>query len=142
MDIGVFIFPTEYSMRIDELARELEARRLESLFVPEHTHIPTSRRSPFAAGELPQEDKHTPDPFVALAYAAAVTTRLKIGTGICLIIERDTITTAKSVASLDLLSGGRFQFGIGAGWNAEEMEHHGTVFKTRFKKLREQIRAV
>jgi len=143
MDIGVFIFPTEYSMRIDELARELEARRFESLFVPEHTHIPTSRRSPFATGgELPEEYKHTHDPFVSLAYAAAVTTRLKIGTGICLIIERDTITTAKSVASLDLMSGGRFQFGIGAGWNAEEMEHHGTVFKTRFKKLREQIRAV
>src|SRR5437870_3784316 len=143
MDIGFFIFATEYSMRLDELARELEARRFESLFVPEHTHIPTSRRSPFATGgELPEEYKHTHDPFVSLAYAAAVTTRLKIGTGICLIIERDTITTAKSVASLDLMSGGRFQFGIGAGWNAEEMEHHGTVFKTRFKKLREQIRAV
>ncbi len=99
MNIGVFIFATEYAIRIDELARELEARRFESLWVPEHTHIPTSR-------------------------------------------ERDTITTAKSVASLDLLSGGRFQFGIGAGWNAEEMEHHGTDFKTRFKKLPEQIRAL
>jgi len=143
MHIGVCIFPTDRSIRPDDLARELEARKFESLFVPEHTHIPTSRRSPFAGGaELPEEYKHTHDPFVSLAYAAAVTTRLKIGTGICLIIERDTITTAKSVASLDLMSGGRFQFGIGAGWNAEEMEHHGTVFKTRFKKLREQIRAV
>src|SRR5437867_12469228 len=143
MDIGVFIFATEYSMRLDELARELEARRFESLFVPEHTHIPTSRRSPFATGgELPEEYKHTHDPFVSLAYAAAVTTRLKIGTGICLIIERDTITTAKEVASLDLLSGGRFEFGIGAGWNAEEMEDHGTVYKTRFKRLGEQVRAM
>jgi len=143
MNIGVFIFPTEYAIRIDELARELEARRFESLWVPEHTHIPTSRRSPFGTGgELPEEYKHTHDPFVSLMYAAAVTKNLKVGTGICLIIERDTITTAKSVASLDLLSGGRFQLGIGAGWNAEEMEHHGTDFKTRFKKLPEQIRAL
>src|SRR5437867_12896601 len=115
MDIGVFIFATEYSMRLDELARELEARRSESLFVPEHTHIPTSRRSPVApGGELPEEYKHTHDPSVTLAYAAAVTTRLKIGTGICLIIERDPITTPQSVARLDLVSGGRLQFGIGA----------------------------
>ncbi len=143
MNIGVFIFATEYAIRIDELARELEARRFESLWVPEHTHIPTSRRSPFGTGgELPEEYKHTHDPFVSLMYAAAVTKNLKVGTGICLIIERDTITTAKSVASLDLLSGGRFQLGIGAGWNAEEMEHHGTDFKTRFKKLPEQIRAL
>jgi probable F420-dependent oxidoreductase len=143
MDTGVFIFPTEYSIRIDELARELEARGFESLWSPEHTHIPTSRRSPFGAGgELPEEYKHTYDPFVSLMLAAAVTKRLKVGTGICLIIERDTITAAKAVASVDHLSGGRFLFGIGAGWNAEEMEHHGTVFKTRFKKLREQIQAV
>ena len=142
MNIGVFIFATEYAIRIDELARELEARRFESLWVPEHTHIPTSRRSPFASGELPEEYKHTHDPFVSLMFAAAVTKNLKVGTGICLIIERDTITTAKSVASLDLLSGGRFQLGIGAGWNAEEMEHHGTDPKTRFKKLPEQIRAL
>jgi probable F420-dependent oxidoreductase len=142
MDTGVCIFATEYAIRIDELAREAEARGFESLWIPEHTHIPTSRRSPFAGGELPEEYKHTHDPFVALAFAAAATKRLKVGTGICLIIERDTITTAKSVASLDVLSGGRFLFGIGAGWNAEEMEHHGTVFKTRFKRLREQIQAV
>ena len=143
METGVFIFPTEYSIRIDELARELETRGFESLWSPEHTHIPTSRRSPFGAGgELPEEYKHTYDPFVSLMLAAAVTKRLKVGTGICLIIERDTITTAKSVASVDRLSDGRFLVGIGAGWNAEEMEHHGTVFKTRFKKLREQIQAV
>jgi probable F420-dependent oxidoreductase len=142
MDIGLCIFSTEYAIRIDELAREAENRGFESLFVPEHTHIPTSRRSPFAGGELPEEYKHTHDPFVSLAYAAAVTRRLKIGTGICLVIERDTITTAKSVASLDLLSNGRFLFGIGGGWNAEEMENHGTDFKTRFPRLREQILAM
>lgn len=143
MHIGICIFPTEYAIRIDELAREMEQRGFESLFVPEHTHIPTSRRSPFAGGQpLPREYAHTLDPFVGLTAAAAATTRLRIGTGICLIIERDTITTAKAVASVDLLSGGRFEFGIGGGWNAEEMEHHGTVFKTRFAKLREQVLAL
>jgi probable F420-dependent oxidoreductase len=142
MHVGVTIFATEYAIRIDELAREAEARGFESLWVPEHTHIPTSRRSPFAGGELPEEYKHTLDPFVSLMAAAAVTKRLKVGTGICLIIERDTITTAKSVASLDLLSDGRFLFGIGAGWNAEEMEHHGTDFKTRFRRMREQVLAM
>ena len=143
MHIGLCIFPTEYAIRIDELARAAEERGFESLFVPEHTHIPTSRRSPFAGGaQLPEEYKYTLDPFVTLMAAAAATKRLRVGTGICLIIERDTITTAKSVASLDLLSGGRVLFGIGGGWNAEEMEHHGTVFKTRFKRLREQVLAM
>src|SRR5215475_8958049 len=143
MHIGVCIFATEYAIRIDELAREAENRGFESLWVPEHTHIPTSRRSPFAGGaSLPEEYKHTLDPFVSLMAAAAVTKKLRVGTGICLIIERDTITTAKSVASLDLLSNGRFEFGIGGGWNAEEMEHHGTIFKTRFKRLEEQVRAM
>ncbi len=143
MHIGACIFATEYAIRIDELARALEERGFESLWVPEHTHIPTSRRSPFAGGqELPEEYKHTHDPFVSLMLAAAVTRRLRIGTGICLIIERDTITTAKAVASLDLLSDGRFDFGIGAGWNREEMEHHGTDFKTRFQRLEEQVRAM
>src|SRR5215470_15596308 len=142
MDIGVCIFPTDRAIRPDDLARELEARKFESLFVPEHTHIPTSRRSPFAGGRpLPEEYKRTHDPFVALMAAAAATKNLKVGTGICLIIERDTLTTAKSVASLDVLSNGRFLLGIGGGWNAEEMEHHGTDFKTRFKKLEEQVRA-
>jgi probable F420-dependent oxidoreductase len=142
MHIGVCIFATEYAIRIDELAREAEARGFESLWVPEHTHIPTSRRSPFAGGQLPEEYKHTLDPFVSLMAAAAATRKLRIGTGICLIIERDTITTAKSVATLDLLSNGRFEFGIGGGWNAEEMEHHGTIFKSRFQRLREQVLAM
>jgi probable F420-dependent oxidoreductase len=142
MNIGVCIFPTDRAIRPDDLARELETRKFESLFLPEHTHIPTSRRSPFAGGQLPEEYKRTHDPFVALMAAAAATTNLKVGTGICLVIERDTITTAKAVASLDALSNGRFLFGIGGGWNAEEMEHHGTEFKTRFKKLEEQVRAM
>jgi probable F420-dependent oxidoreductase len=143
MDIGICIFATDYSIRIDELAREAEQRGFESLFVPEHTHIPVSRRTPFPGGtELPKEYSHTHDPFVSLMLAAAVTKKLRIGTGICLIIERDTITTAKSVASLDMLSNGRFEFGIGAGWNAEEMENHGTEFKTRFQRLREQVLAM
>src|SRR5262249_28704252 len=142
MKIGVCIFATEYAIRIDELAREAEARNFEALWVPEHTHMPTSRRSPFAGGELPEQYKHTLDPFVALMAAAAATKKLRVGTGICLIIERDTITTAKSVASLDLLSDGRFELGIGGGWNAEEMEHHGTDFQTRFKRLEEQVKAM
>jgi probable F420-dependent oxidoreductase len=143
MDIGVCIFATDYAIRIDELARAAEERGFESLFVPEHTHIPTSRRTPFpAGGELPKECSHTFDPFVSLMAAAAATRRLKVGTGICLIIERDTIVTAKEVASLDALSDGRFLFGIGGGWNAEEMEHHGTEYVTRFKKLREQVLAM
>jgi probable F420-dependent oxidoreductase len=143
MHIGVAMFATDYAIPIDELARETEARGFESLWVPEHTHIPISRRSPWAGGgELPEEYRHTYDPFVSLMYAAASTKNLKLGTGICLVIERDTIITAKEVASLDRLSGGRFLFGIGGGWNAEEMEHHGTVYKTRFRKMGEQVRAM
>ena len=137
------MFATDYAIRIDELAREAESRGFESLFVPEHTHIPVSRRTPFpSGGQLPTEYSHTFDPFVSLMAAAAATKRIRIGTGICLIIERDTIVTAKEVASLDVLSGGRFEFGIGGGWNAEEMENHGTDYKTRFKRLGEQVRAM
>ena len=142
MQTGIAIFDTEYSLPIQELARAAEERGFESLWVPEHTHIPTSRKSPFAGGELPEQYKHTLDPFVSLTAAAMVTTRLKVGTGICLVIERDTITTAKSVASVDHVSNGRFLFGVGGGWNREEMEHHGTDFPTRFKRLEEQVRAM
>jgi probable F420-dependent oxidoreductase len=143
MHTGIAIFDTEYSIPIQELARAAEERGFESLWVPEHTHIPTSRKSPFGTGgELPEQYKHTLDPFVSLAAAAMVTTTLKVGTGICLIIERDTITTAKSVASVDFVSNGRFLFGIGGGWNRKEMEHHGTDFPTRFKRLEEQVRAM
>jgi probable F420-dependent oxidoreductase len=143
MNYGVFQFSTDYAMRIDDLARETEARGFESLFVPEHTHIPASRKSRWPGGaDLPREYWHTLDPFVALAAAAAVTTRLRLGTGICLVIERDPITLAKEVASLDHLSGGRLLFGIGGGWNAEEMANHGTAFETRFQLLRERIEAM
>jgi probable F420-dependent oxidoreductase len=140
---GAGMFSTDYAMRPDDLARELEARGFESLWVPEHTHIPASRRTPYPGGtDLPKEYWHTYDPFVALTAAASVTTKLKVATGICLIIERDPITTAKEVASLDRLSNGRFIFGIGAGWNAEEMENHGTTYKTRFSLLRERVLAM
>jgi probable F420-dependent oxidoreductase len=143
MHYGVHMFATDYAIHIAELAREAEQRGFESLFVPEHTHIPKSRRSPWPGGpNLPQEYWHTHDPFVALAMAAAATTTLKLATGICLIIERDPIVTAKCVASLDVFSKGRFLFGIGAGWNAEEMENHGTEFKTRFSLLRERVLAM
>jgi probable F420-dependent oxidoreductase len=142
MHTGIAIFDTDYSIPIQDLARAAEERGFESLWVPEHTHIPTSRKSPFAGGELPEQYKHTLDPFVSLTAAAAVTTKLKVGTGICLVIERDTITTAKNVASVDFVSNGRFLFGVGGGWNREEMEHHGTDFPSRFKRLEEQIRAM
>ncbi len=143
MMIGVAMFATEYAIRPDVLARALEERGFESLWVPEHTHIPASRRSPWPGGpNLPREYWYSYDPFVALATAAAVTTKLRLGTGICLIIERDPITTAKEVASLDRLSGGRFLFGIGGGWNAEEMEDHGTDFKKRWRVLRERVLAM
>jgi probable F420-dependent oxidoreductase len=143
MHYGIVMFATHYAIRPDELARAVESRGFESLWVPEHTHIPASRRSPWpGGGDLPREYWHSYDPFVALTMAAAVTTRLRLGTGICLVIERDPITLAKEVASLDHLSGGRFLFGIGGGWNAEEMADHGTDFKTRFRRLREQILAM
>ena len=143
MYIGVLMFPTDYSVRPDELARAAEERGFESLWFPEHTHIPTSRRSPWPGGpDLPKEYWHTHDLFVALATAAAVTTRLKVGSGICLLVERDPIITAKEVASLDHLSRGRMLFGIGGGWNAEEMEDHGTDFRTRWKVLRERVLAM
>ncbi len=142
MDLGIYMFPTADAIRPDELGAEVEARDFESLWFPEHTHIPTSRRTPFpGGGDLPPEYSRTHDPFVALTAAAAATSRIRLGTGICLIVERDTITTAKAVASLDVLSGGRFVFGIGGGWNREEMEHHGTDYATRFARLEEQVAA-
>ena len=143
MRFGVTMFATDYAIRVDDLARALEERGFESLWLPEHTHIPASRRSPWPGGpELPKEYWHTHDPFVALAMAAAATTTLRVATGICLLIERDTITTAKAVATLDVLSGGRVLFGIGGGWNAEEMENHGTAYKTRWRRLAEQVAAL
>jgi probable F420-dependent oxidoreductase len=143
VDYALTIFPTDYSIRPDELARAAEERGFESLFFPEHTHIPASRRTPYpGGGELPKEYSHSHDPFVALAMAAAVTKKIKLATGICLVVERDPIVLAKEIASLDLLSGGRFILGIGAGWNVEEMANHGTEFKTRWKLLRERVEAM
>jgi probable F420-dependent oxidoreductase len=143
MDFGVMMFPTDYAVAPADIARMAEERGFESLFFPEHTHIPASRETDYpGGGELPPEYSHTHDPFVALTAAAAATERLLIGTGICLVIERDPITTAKEVASLDQLSGGRFLFGVGAGWNAEEMENHGTEPSRRFGVMRERIEAM
>ncbi len=140
---GVMMFPTDYAIQPAELARAVEERGLDSLFFPEHTHIPTSRKSPWpGGGELPMEYSHTHDQFVALTAAAVVTKRIKLGTGICLVIERDPILLAKEAASLDFISGGRLVLGIGGGWNAEEMENHGTNFKSRWKILRERILAI
>jgi probable F420-dependent oxidoreductase len=143
MQFGAAMFFTDYSMGAAELARALEARGFESVWAPEHSHIPTSRRSPYqGGGDLPKQYCDVMDPFVSLAAAAAVTKTIRLGTGVCLITQRDPIQTAKLVASLDQVSGGRFLFGIGGGWNAEEMEDHGTVFKTRFKLMRERVEAM
>ncbi len=143
MDFGAMMFATDYSIRPDDLAKMLEDRGFESMWVPEHTHIPAERTSPWPGGpDLPKDYWHTYDPFVALTAAASVTTNLKLGTGICLMIERDPIITAKEIASLDMISRGRFIFGIGGGWNAEEMEDHGTNFKRRWRILRENILAM
>jgi len=143
MRFGTFMFAGDQTMGIADLARATEERGFESLWVPEHTHIPTSRRSPYRlGGELPSEYYHLLDPFVALGMAAAVTSRILLGTAICLVIERDPITLAKEVASLDYVSGGRFQFGIGGGWNREEMENHGTDPTKRWTVLRERIEAM
>jgi probable F420-dependent oxidoreductase len=143
VDFGVAMFPTDYAVSPDELAAIVEDRGFESLFFPEHTHIPVSRKTPYAGGaELPEYYWHTYDPFVALTAAAAATERLRVATGICLVVERDPIITAKEVASLDRLSGGRFLFGVGAGWNVEEMANHGTDAKRRFGVMRERIEAM
>ncbi|MCE2488140.1 MAG: LLM class F420-dependent oxidoreductase [Desulfurellaceae bacterium] len=143
MDLGVFSFNTEYTLPADELAKECEARGFESLWLPEHTHIPASRESQYpGGGELPEEYVHMSDPFIGLAAAAAVTTRLKLGTGISLVTEHDPIVQAKQVASLDRISHGRFLFGIGAGWNKEEMANHGTPPAKRWKVLTERVQAM
>ena len=143
MKFGVTMFPTDYAIGPAELAGAVEEHGFESLFFPEHTHIPTSRRTPWPGGaELPREYSRTLDPFVALSAAATATERLRIGTGICLVVERDPITLAQEVASLDFISGGRFLFGIGGGWNLEEMENHGTDPAQRWKLLRERVLAM
>jgi probable F420-dependent oxidoreductase len=144
MEIGASIFFTDYSMTPTALAVALEQRGFDSLWVAEHSHIPVTRRftHPLGEAELTKQYFDLMDPFVTLSAAAAVTTGLKLGTAVCLVIQRDTIQTAKLVASLDQVSKGRFLFGIGCGWNAEEMEDHGTIYETRPLKMREQIEAM
>jgi probable F420-dependent oxidoreductase len=143
MIFGLTIFPTDYSIAPAELGRAAEDAGFESLFFAEHTHIPVSRESPRpGGGQLPKQYWHTHDPFVALATVAQTTDRLRLGTGVCLIIERDPIVTAKAVASLDALSSGRFEFGIGGGWNREEMRNHGTDPRRRFAIMRERVLAM
>lgn len=143
MDFGIGYFPTADAVGPGELARLVEERGHESLFFAEHTHIPASRESPWPAGaELPRKYSHTYDLFVALTAAAAATSRLRVGSGICLVVERDPIITAKEVASVDSLSGGRFEFGVGAGWNREEMENHGTDPRTRMRLMQERVEAM
>lgn len=141
MRFGVTMFMTDLTMGPIELARAVEERGLVSLYVPEHTHIPVSRKTapPTGDAELRDEYKRTLDPFIALSMAAAVTERLVVGTGICLVAQRDPIITAKEVASLDALSGGRFSFGIGFGWNRDEIEHHGVEMKRRREVAREHV---
>src|SRR6478752_9297945 len=143
MDTGVAIFPTHDAIAPADMARLAEARGHESLFFPEHTHIPADRQSPWPGGrELPRKYAHTFDLFVAVTAAVTVTSRLRVGSGICLVIERDPITTAKEVASVDYLSGGRFEFGVGAGWNREEMANHGTDPRRRMAVLQERVEAM
>ena len=143
MHHGVVIFQDDFAIRPDEVARAAEERDFESIFFIDHTHIPVRRTTPYPlGGDLPKDYYHNHDLFVAMSYAAAATKKIKIGSGICLVIERDPFTLAKEVASLDFLSNGRVIFGIGAGWNREEMEDHGTQFGTRWKLLRERIEAM
>jgi probable F420-dependent oxidoreductase len=143
MHFGAAMFFTDYSMAPADLGRALEERGFESLWAPEHSHIPVSRTSPFpSGGDLPKEYYDVMDPFITLAAAAAATKTLKVGTGVCLVQQRDPIQTAKLVASIDQVSAGRFLFGVGSGWNAEEMADHGTPFKSRHKIARERIEAM
>jgi len=143
VQIGITMFATDRSIGAPELARAAEERGFSSLFLPEHTHIPTSRGTPWpGGGELPDEYRRSVDPLVALAAAATVTTRIRLGTGICLVAQREPIVTAKAVATLDVVSGGRFTFGIGYGWNREEMEDHGVDPRRRRDVVREKVLAM
>ena len=143
MDTGVAIFPTHDAVSPGDLARVVEQRGHESLFFPEHTHIPAVRESPYPGGEaLPRMYVHTYDLFVAVTAAVSATSRLRVGSGVCLVIQRDPIITAKEVASVDFLSGGRFEFGVGAGWNREEMANHGTNPRVRMAVMRERVEAM
>lgn len=143
MHLGLFSYNVDYGARPDDLARAIETRGFESFWVGEHTCIPLSRKSPYpGGGPLPKPYFHMADPFVSLMAAAAVTDRLKLGTGICLVPQHDPVVLAKTVATLDYLSGGRFILGVGAGWNQDECETHGVPFAKRWKALRERCEAM
>ncbi len=143
MKIGAAMFFTDYSMAPGDLAVALEERGFDSLWAPEHSHIPLARTAAYpGGGALPREYYEVMDPFVTLTAAAAATKTLLVGTGICLVVQRDPIQTAKAVATIDHISGGRFLFGVGNGWNQDEIENHGTVFATRHKLARERIEAM
>jgi probable F420-dependent oxidoreductase len=143
MKFGVMSFNTEYTIRADELARAAEERDLESVWFPEHTHIPSSRRTPYPGGGLlPKEYIHMSDPFASIAAAAAVTSKILLGTGICLVAQHEPLALAKTVATVDRLSNGRFLFGIGAGWNEDEMENHRVPPQRRWKVTREHVEAM
>src|SRR5580658_6149848 len=143
MDTGVAIFPTHDALDPGAVARLAEERGHESLFFAEHTHIPADRLTPAPNGaDLPRRYWHTYDLFVAMTAAVSSTRRLRVGSGICLVIERDPIITAKEVASIDALSGGRVEFGVGAGWNREEMANHGTDPRVRMAVLAERVKAM
>ena len=143
MEIGIFWFPTAAGPDPAELGRYAEGLGFESVWVPEHSHIPVERVSPWPGGpELPREYFETFDPLVALTAIAAATTELRLGTGVALLIERDPILLAKALASLDVISGGRLEVGVGAGWNIEEMRNHGTDPTTRFRRMRESVEAM
>jgi probable F420-dependent oxidoreductase len=143
MKLAAAVFPTDETLPPHEVARLCEERGFESLWFPEHTHIPASRATPYpAGGDLPSMYWRSLDPFVALTAAAMATSTLRLGTAICLVVERDPIVTAKAVASLDLLSAGRVEFGVGAGWNREEMRNHGTDPRTRMAVMAERVEAI
>lgn len=143
MHVGAVMFMTDYALPVTELAKALEDRGFESLWIPEHSHIPVTRKSQYpAGGDLPKRYYDCMDPFPIIGAAAAVTTTLKVATGICVVAQRDAIQTAKSVATVDQLSNGRFIFGVGVGWNQDEIENHGTHFKTRISASRERVEAM
>ncbi len=143
MEFGVTMFPTDFSMGPADLAMAVEERGLDALFIPDHTHIPAGSDEAFRiADKMPPDYSHNIDMFIGLAAAAAVTKRIRLGTGICLVVERDPIITAKEVASIDHISGGRVDFGVGGGWNRPEMENHGGQWAKRFKLMRERCEAM
>lgn len=144
MRYGITMFATDLSMPVPDLAREAEIRRFDSIYLPEHTHIPVSRITPPPTGDtdLPQEYRRTLDPLIALAGAATVTSTIRLGTGIALAAQREPIVTAKAIASLDLLSGGRFVFGVGFGWNEDELDNHGVTMRERRAVCRERVLAM